>query len=107
MKADPTLQPMSLPAGSYAGQEAAIPSVGTWSLVLARPGLDEEAGYRLAQALHAAREDIARRLPQASETTGENTLAAAASPAMIHVGRAALPEGVVTGSPFDGDHPPR
>ncbi len=86
MKADPTLQPMSLPAGSYAGQEEAIPSVGTWSLVLARPGLDEEAGYRLAQALHAAREDIAKRLPQASETTGENTLAAAASPAMIHPG---------------------
>lgn len=86
MKADPTLQPMSLPAGSYAGQEAAIPSVGTWSLVLARPGLDEEAGHRLAQALHAAREDIARRLPQASETTGENTLAAAASAAMIHPG---------------------
>lgn len=86
VKADPTLQPMSLPAGSYAGQEAAIPSVGTWSLVLARPGLDEEAGHRLAAALGAARDDIARRLPQASETTGENTLAAAASPAMIHPG---------------------
>lgn len=86
MKADPTLQPMSLPAESYAGQETAIPSVGTWSLVLARPGLDEEAGYRLAQALHAAREDMAKRLPQAAETTGENTLAAASSPAMIHAG---------------------
>lgn len=86
MKADPTLQPMSLPAGSYAGQATAIPSVGTWSLVLARPGLDEEAGHRLAAALHAAREDIAKRLPQASETTGENTLAAAASLAMIHPG---------------------
>lgn len=86
VKADPTLQPMSLPAGSYAGQEEAIPSVGTWSLVLARPGLEEEAGYRLAVALHAAREDLARRLPQAAETTGENTLAAAASLAMIHPG---------------------
>jgi TRAP transporter TAXI family solute receptor len=86
MKADPTLQAMSLPAGSYAGQTAAIPSVGTWSLVLARSGLDDEAGHRLAQALHAARDDIAKRLPQASETTGENTLAAAASPAMVHPG---------------------
>ncbi|MDB5413918.1 MAG: immunogenic protein precursor [Rubritepida sp.] len=86
LNADPTLQPMSLPAVSYVGQEAAIPSVGTWSLVLARPGLEEEAGYRLAAALHAAREDIAKRLPQASETTGENTLAAASSAAMIHLG---------------------
>lgn len=86
MKADPALQPMSLPAGSYPGQEKAIPSVGTWSLVLARPGLEEEAGYRLASALNAAREDLAKRLPQAAETTGGNTLAAASSPALIHPG---------------------
>lgn len=86
MKQDPTLQPMSLPAGSYAGQGVAIPSVGTWSLVLARPGLAEEAGYRLAQAIKAAGAEMARRLPQASETTGENTLAAAPDVSMIHPG---------------------
>lgn len=86
LAADPTLRPMSLPAGSYAGQEAAVPSVGTWSLVLARPGLEEEHGYRLATALSAAQAEMAARLPQAAETTGENTLAAAASGSQIHPG---------------------
>lgn len=84
--ADPRLRPMSLPAGSYPGQDAPIASVGTWSLVLARPGLAEEAGFRLAQALHAARADLAARLPQAAETTAENTASAVADPAQIHPG---------------------
>lgn len=84
--ADPKLRPMSLPAGSYPGQGAPIASVGTWSLVLARPGLDEEAGFRLARALHAAQADLAARLPQAVETTAANTAAAVADPGQIHPG---------------------
>jgi TRAP transporter TAXI family solute receptor len=86
LAADPRLRPMSLPAGSYPGQTSPIASVGTWSLVLARPGLDEEAGFRVARALHAARADIAARLAQASETTAENTAAAVSDPALIHPG---------------------
>lgn len=86
LAADPRLRPMSLPAGSYPGQSEPIASVGTWSLVLARPGLEEEAGFRLARALHAARADLAARLPQAAETTAENTAAAVADPALIHPG---------------------
>ncbi|WP_424811087.1 TAXI family TRAP transporter solute-binding subunit [Roseococcus sp. YIM B11640] len=84
--ADPRLRPMSLPAGSYPGQDASIASVGTWSLVLARPGLPEEVGYRLAAAIHAAHAELGRRLPQASETTSANTAAAIADPALIHPG---------------------
>jgi len=86
LAADPRLRPMSVPAGSYPGQAAPIPSVGTWSLVLARPGLEEEAGFRVARALHAARADLAARLPQAAETTAANTAAAVADPAQIHPG---------------------
>jgi TRAP transporter TAXI family solute receptor len=86
LAADPRLRPMSLPAGSYPGQAVPIASVGTWSLVLARPGLDDEAGFRVARALHAARADIAARLAQASETTAENTASAVAAPALIHPG---------------------
>ncbi|MDB5413450.1 MAG: immunogenic protein precursor [Rubritepida sp.] len=86
LAADPALRPMALPPGSYAGQTTPVDSVGTWSLVLARPGLDEEAGFRIATALHAARADLAARLPQASETTAANTAAAVADPALIHPG---------------------
>ncbi len=86
LASDPGLKEMALPAGSYRGQEAPVRTIGNWSVVLARPGLPEESGHRLAAALHAARADIARRLPQASETTAENTVAAAPRPDSIHPG---------------------
>jgi TRAP transporter TAXI family solute receptor len=84
--ADPVLREMPLPAGSYAGQAAPVLSVGTWSYVLARPGLEEEAGHRLAVALHRALADLTRRLPQASESTAQNTVAAAPNADSIHPG---------------------
>src|SRR5216683_821362 len=46
------LKPMTIAAGSYPGQDAAIASVGSWSFVLARPTLDDDIAYRLARALH-------------------------------------------------------
>lgn len=43
----PFLKQVTQPAGAFPGQTAAIPSVGSWSFVLARPGLDEAVVYRL------------------------------------------------------------
>ncbi len=86
LAADATLRPMALPSGSYQGQAEPVDSVGTWSLVLARPGLEEEVGYRLAAALHKARGDLGQRLAQASETTAENTATAVTDPALIQPG---------------------
>lgn len=45
------LREVTQPAGSFPGQGAAIPSVGSWSFVMARPGLDEAIAFRLAKAL--------------------------------------------------------
>ncbi len=86
LAAVPALRPMTLPPGSYPGQAEPVESVGTWSLVLARPGLEEETGHRLAAALHRGRADLAARLAQAGETTAENTASAVTEPAMIHPG---------------------
>ncbi len=80
------LRPMTVPAGAYPGQGAPIPSVGSWSFILARADLPEETGYRLARALHRGEAALARRLPQARETTAANTAAAAPSAALIHGG---------------------
>ncbi len=85
LAANPTMRRLTVPAGTYRGQDAAITSVGSWSLVLARPGLDDETGYRLARALDRGREAIARRLPQASETDPRNTVAAV-PPGWLHPG---------------------
>jgi len=82
----PFLKPMTIPAGSYPGQDAAIASVGSWSFILAAPALPEDVAYRLARALHRGEADLARRLPQARETTAANTAAAAPQPELIHPG---------------------
>jgi uncharacterized protein len=82
----PSLQAVTLPAGSYPGQDAPLASVGSWSYVFARPGLPEEQGYLLARALHRAEGALAARLEQARETTAANTLAAAPRMELIHPG---------------------
>ena len=80
------LKTLTVPAGSYPGQRERIVSVGSWSFIMARPGLSDDVVYRLARALHAAAPALAERLPQAAETTTANTLAAAPSPELIHSG---------------------
>ena len=82
----PALQAVTLPARSYPGQDAPLPSVGSWSYVLAKPDLPEEAAYLLARALHRAEAPLAARLEQARETTLANTVKAAPSQDLIHSG---------------------
>jgi len=82
----PSLKTLTVPPNSYPGQSEAIVSVGSWSFILARPTLPEEVAYRLARALHKGEADIARRLPQARETTAANTAAAAARRELLHPG---------------------
>jgi TRAP transporter TAXI family solute receptor len=76
------LKPITQPAGSYPGQSATIPSIGSWSFVMARPDLDNAVVMRLSKALHGAE---AAPSAQLAETTAKNTLAAATS-SMLHPG---------------------
>lgn len=80
------LKPMTVPAGTYAGQDAAIDSVGSWAFVIARPSLPDETAYRLARALHRGEAALGKRLPQARESTAANTVAAAPRVDLIHPG---------------------
>jgi uncharacterized protein len=80
------LKPLTVPAGSYPGQTAAIQSLGSWSFIMARPGLPDDAAYQLARALHRAEAGIAQRLPQGKETTAANTVAAAPRADLLHPG---------------------
>jgi len=86
LQKNPALQPVTLPAKSYPGQEAALPSVGSWSYVLAKPALTDDVAYLLARAIHRAEAKFAARLEQARETTMANTIAAAPRPELIHPG---------------------
>jgi TRAP transporter TAXI family solute receptor len=80
------LKPMTVAAGAYAGLDSPLPSVGSWSFVLARPDLSDDVAYRLSRALHRGEAALARRLPQARETTATNTAAAAPHANLIHTG---------------------
>ena len=82
----PFLKPMTVPAGAYPGLAAPLASVGSWSFILARPDLADDVTYRLAHALHRGEAALARRLPQAQETTAANPLAAAPRADLIHPG---------------------
>lgn len=82
----PFLKVLTVPAGSYPGQDAPIVSVGSWSFIMARPTLPDELAYRLARALHRGEAALAARLPQARETTAANTLASAPRPELLHAG---------------------
>ncbi|QJR12000.1 hypothetical protein DSM104443_03083 [Usitatibacter rugosus] len=79
------LRAITVPPDSYPGQAQPIESVGSWSFVFARADLPDATAYRLARALHKAEAGIAKRLPQAIESTAANT-AVAADPAVLHPG---------------------
>jgi uncharacterized protein len=73
------LKPLTVPAGSYPGQNSRINSV-------ARDTLPEDVAYRLARTLHGAEAALCKQLAQACETTAVNTVAAAPRTELIHPG---------------------
>jgi uncharacterized protein len=80
------LKPLTIPAGSYPNQTAAISSVGSWSFILARESLPDDVAYRLAKTLHGVEDAFCKKLAQACETTAANTVAAAPNVDLIHPG---------------------
>jgi TRAP transporter TAXI family solute receptor len=69
------LSPMTVPAGLYRGQRDPIVTVGSWSMLMARPDLPDAIGRRIAAALIKAEQG--RLLPrQLAQTTAKNTLSA-------------------------------
>jgi TRAP transporter TAXI family solute receptor len=86
LERQPFLKPMTVPAGGYPGLSEPVPSVGSWSFVMARADLPEALGWRLARALHLAEAGFASALDQARESTAANTAAAPPDAAFLHPG---------------------
>ena len=82
----PFLKTLTVPPGAYPGLDVPVTSVGSWSFVLTRRDLPDDVAYRLARAVHRGEADLAKRLPQARETTAANTVAAAPRLELIHPG---------------------
>jgi len=71
----PFLEKLTVPAGLYPGQYDPIDTVGAWSFILARPGLDDSIGHRMAVALYKV-ERSGMPVRQLAQTTARNTLLA-------------------------------
>ena len=83
------MREMSVPAGLYRGQYTALKTVGTWSYLLARDGLDDEVGYRLANDIYRIeRAGTLSRLM--TESTVKNTLASLPGTDMMQPGELRL-----------------
>ena len=80
------LKALTVPAGSYPGQDSPVNSVGSWSFIMTGRTLPDDLAYRLAKALHQGEAALTRRLSQGRETTAANTLASAPRLDLIHPG---------------------
>lgn len=83
----PSLRRMRVPAGTFRGQDEAIDTVGSWSLILARPGLPPGTAERLVRAMDKARDALARATSQGTGGDPRN-LAEAVPPAWLNPGTA-------------------
>ncbi len=81
----PFLRELTVPAGLYRGQPNALKTVGTWSYLLARDGLDDDIGYRLANDLYRIEKagTLSRLLV---ESTVQNTLTSLPGTDMLQPG---------------------
>lgn len=70
----PHLKKMTVPAGTYKGQDHDIHSIGLWSLVLISPKVPDSTAYELARAIHEGEAMMATQLKQGSYTTATNTI---------------------------------
>ena len=78
------LKTITVPAGSFRGQDVPLATVGSWSFVMTRLTLPDDTAYRLAKALHRGESALGRRLPQGRETTAANTATAVPNIDLIH-----------------------
>jgi TRAP transporter TAXI family solute receptor len=74
----PFLADLTVRGGLYPGQYDPIVTVGAWSYILARPGLNDEIGHRMAASLYKA-DRIGALTKQVAQTTARNTLTAVTS----------------------------
>lgn len=74
LKKHPHLKRMTVPAGTYKGQDKAIQSLGLWSVILISPTVSTDTAYQLAKAIHQSEAMMAEKLKQGSYTTAKNTV---------------------------------
>lgn len=68
------LKRMTVPAGTYKGQDKDIHSIGLWSLILISPVVSEDTAYQLAKVIHQSESLLADKIMQGRFTSAKNTI---------------------------------
>ena len=71
----PSMRPMTVPANAFKGQGHAVETVGSWSFILARPGLDDAIVSRLVRAIDGGRSILVQHYAQGGESDPRNLVA--------------------------------
>lgn len=69
---DRALKRLTVPPGSFPGQDAPLATIGSWSFILARPDFPPDAAYRIVTAIAKANAEMRSRHPQGGETHPRN-----------------------------------
>lgn len=81
----PFYRPITIPAGTYAGQDADIATIGVDNLLVCRDDLPNELVYRLTRTFFESLETLAEAHSAAAEVKPEE---ASAAPILLHPGAA-------------------
>ncbi|UHC15007.1 TAXI family TRAP transporter solute-binding subunit [Methylobacterium currus] len=92
LAASPSLRRITVPPGTFPGQDQAIETVGSWSFILGKPGLDPASAARLVAAIDKAKPALARRLAH-ERPSDPHDLAEAVPASWLHPATAAFLRG--------------
>lgn len=76
----PAFSTYTIPAGTYNGQDADVPTVGTRTILAVRRNMPEDVAHALARALVEGQPEIAARNPIGKEITPESVTVAVHTP---------------------------
>lgn len=83
-EADPVLTSYTLPADTYKGQTAAVPTIGTPNVILVAAEMPDDLAYSILEALYGHIDEVIAVHPSARNTTPEFSLSA--TPIPLHPG---------------------
>jgi TRAP transporter TAXI family solute receptor len=83
---NPRLSPMTIPAGTYAAQDADVSTLGMRNVLVTSASVDEEAVYRLATTVRQRFKQLRAEQPMLGSMVPPESTPAASLPAPMHPG---------------------
>lgn len=86
MRRYPWYHPLTVPAGSYPGQQQDVRTVAVSNILVARAALPDDLAYRLVRTLYEGRAELVQAHPAAADMRVENALRGITGVVELHPG---------------------